>query len=52
MSLIDAWNVEKFDDDLAAHLRGAADLTNSDYLFEICDRVLNGWPKYHEAHRR
>lgn len=31
MSLIDVWNVETFDDDLAAHLRDAADLIR-DYL--------------------
>lgn len=31
MSLIDVWNVETFDDDLAGQLRGAADLIR-DYL--------------------
>lgn len=31
MPLIDVWNVATFDDDLAAHLRGAADLIR-DYL--------------------
>lgn len=38
MSLIDVWNVETIDDDLAAHLRDAADL--------IRDHLTTSRPQY------